>query len=159
MKAINIGIFLIAFALILQSCAGDQADVSKSDAKGIRMTPENIAEIENIEWTLNKMVKDKQDVALIKDADVTFSYRGDGQVAGQATVNRYFGNFEMNDKGDINWEKTKFGMTMMAGSPELMDQEKAYMETLSKTDSMYRLGSVLFLENKGGTNLLQFVRK
>jgi heat shock protein HslJ len=159
MKAIIVVIFLIAFALILQSCAGDQADVEKSDAKGIRMTPKNIAEIENIEWALNKMVQDEQDVALVKDSNITFSYRGESKVAGQATINRYFGNFEMNDKGDINWEKTKFGMTMMAGPPELMDQEKAYMETLPKTDSMYRLGSVLFLENTDGSNLLQFIRK
>lgn len=159
MKAIIMGIFLMASALILQNCASSQPGVGKSDAKGTRITPQNIAEIENIEWVLHRMIQADQNLALIKDSTVTFSYRGENKVAGKASINRYFGNFEINDDGDISWEKTKFGMTMMAGPPELMDQERSYMETLADTDRIYRLNLILIIESEGGSNLLQFIKK
>ena len=64
MKAITIGIFLMASALILQNCALNQSGVGKSDAKGIRMTPQNLAEIKNVEWILQKMVQANQKIVL-----------------------------------------------------------------------------------------------
>ena len=159
MKAITIGIFLMASALILQNCALSQPGVGKTDAKGIRMTLQNLAEIKNVEWILQKMVQANKKIVLIKDSTVTFSYRGERKVAGKASINQYFGNFEMNDKGDISWEKTKFGMTMMAGPPDLMSQETGYIKTLSATDRMYHLNSTLVLENNDRSNLLQFKKK
>ena len=159
MKTISVGIFIIVCALILQSCASGQPGAGQPGAKGTRMTSQNLSTIENAEWLLEKMVLDNQEIAMIKDSIISFSYRGERKVAGKASINQYFGNFEINDKGDISWQKTKFGMTRMAGPPNLMDQETAYMKALAGTDRMYHMDSTLVLENKDGSNLLQFKKK
>jgi heat shock protein HslJ len=72
-----------------------------------------------------------------------------------ATINRYFGNLKLTENGEIIWNKA-FGMTRMAGPPELMQQEAVYMDTLMKTSRMYLLKAKLVLRNEDRSYVLEF---
>jgi heat shock protein HslJ len=92
---------------------------------------------------------------LVENSKPTFSCTSEGQVAGMATINRYFGNLKLTEDGEIIWNKA-FGMTRMAGPPELMKQESKYMDALTKTSRMYLNDSKLVLRSKDRSYVLEF---
>jgi len=141
--------------LSVLACAETPSGGTEPKTDAIQITSRGIKDIAGIEWHLKKMTTDNKPIPLIKDTENTFSCDADGKVAGVATINRYFGNFNLKENGDIVWNKA-FGMTRMAGPPELMAQEAAFMEALTHTSRMYLKGSWLTLINENESTRLEF---
>ena len=140
---------------IMFACAGTQSERSERKTDSIPITPQRLADIAGIEWQLQKMKTDNQTIALIKDTKNTFSCDEDGKVAGVASINRYFGNFTLKEEGEIIWSKA-FGMTRMAGPPDLMEQEAKFMQALPQTSHIYLKGSQLILASEDKSTWLEF---
>jgi len=143
--------------LSMLACAGNPSGGTEPKIDAMLITPRGIQDIAGVEWHLKKMIADDKPIPLIKDTQTTLSWDADGKVAGVATINRYFGNFKLEENGDIVWNKA-FGLTRMAGPPDLMAQEAAFMEALTHTSRMYLSGSWLTLINKNESTRLEFTR-
>ena len=78
-----------------------------------------------------------------------------GRAGGAASINSYFGTANVHADGAIAWP-APFGSTRMAGPPELMDQEAAYLEALARTERWRLDGAGLVLESADGRTRLTF---
>jgi heat shock protein HslJ len=156
----NIQILIVFFitALLSLSCVSPETTVTAKSNKRVPVTPAQMSELQDIEWYLEKMSKDKEPIALVPDSKVTFMMKNAGKVAGLATLNRYFGSLVLSEKGDIIWQGP-LGMTKMAGPPELMKQEDIFIDVLPKCQRMYRQGSRLILEDNKQSIILVFARQ
>lgn len=148
-------LFVIIGISMLIACAGAQSGGPETRADAVLMTPENLKDIAGIEWQLKSMKIDSEPLALIKDTKITFSCDENGKVAGVASINRYFGSFTLKDDGDIIWIKA-FGMTRMAGPPDLMDQEAKFMQALALTSRLYLKKEILVLTGTDQSTVLEF---
>ncbi|BCH33782.1 hypothetical protein MesoLjLc_57120 [Mesorhizobium sp. L-8-10] len=83
------------------------------------------------------LVDDIEGTALGGEARVTFAVSADGRVSGRGPCNGYFGTAEIHD-GTI--EIGDIGSTMMACAPDLMEQEKNFLEVLGRT-ARFRVGN------------------
>jgi heat shock protein HslJ len=140
---------------ILIACAGTPGKNAGSGSDGKLITPQNLSEINGIEWNLTKMTRNNAVIALVKDSQTTFACAADGSVTGKATLNRYAGSLKLQHDGEITWSKA-FIMTQMAGEPELMEQETNFSQALVKTSRMYSKDSKLILKNHDGSTILKF---
>lgn len=147
----------IMICSLLFACTGVHPQKAGREADGVLITPQQFKNIVGLEWHLIKMTLNSDPIPLVENSKVTFSCSSEGEVAGLATINRYFGNLKVNEDGGIIWNKA-FGMTRMAGPPELMKQESAYMDALTKTSRMYLNDSKLELRNKDRSYVLEFVK-
>ncbi len=134
--------------LFVCACAGTKID-------GKPIAPQNLNDIAGIEWHLKQMIKDNETIALVKDSQTTFACDENGNVVGKATLNRYSGNLQLLDDGEIIWSKA-FIMTRMAGPPELMQQEADFTQALMQTSRIILNGSKLALMSDDRSNLLVF---
>lgn len=139
----------------LLACAGTQSGGTGTKTNAMQITPQRIKDITGVEWHLKKLIADNKSIPLIEDTKNSFSCDEDGKVAGVASINRYFGNFTLKEDGEIFWSKA-FGMTRMAGPPELMEQEAKFMQALSQTSHIYLKGSQLILASKDKSTRLEF---
>ena len=80
----------------------------------------------------------------VRESQITLAFGADGQASGHAGVNRYFGPFTIANPnrgaGTIGFGE--LGSTRMAGTPELMDQEREYLDML-RAVTAYRAGGGL----------------
>lgn len=83
------------------------------------------------------LVDDVAGSALGGEGRVTFAVGTDGKVSGRGPCNSYFGTAEIHD-GTI--EVGDIGATMMACAPDLMEQEKKFLEVLGKA-ARFRVGN------------------
>lgn len=157
--ATTINLFMLLFMLMgiftLFACAGSQSRGAGVKTDDMQLSIERIKDIAGIEWHLQSMKTNNQTVSLIKDTKNTFSCDENGQVAGMATINRYFGSFSFQKDGEIIWNKA-FGMTRMAGPPDLMEQEAKFMQALPLTSRIYMKKGKLVLISSDQTTLLEF---
>jgi len=144
----------IGFPTLL-ACAGSQSGGTATQTDAMQISRQRLKEITGIEWHLQKMIADNRSVPLIGGTHNTFSCDEDGKAAGVATINRYFGNFTIKEDGDLIWNKA-FGMTRMAGPPELMEQEAKFMQALPRTSRIYLKGSQLILTSEDKSTWLEF---
>ncbi len=90
----------------------------------------DFSELEGRTWVLVDLCGEK----IPEDArQVTLEFMEDGHVAGAAPVNRYHGEFIMTDEG---LEVGPLASTMMAGEPEAMDRERAYLAAIGTATSL-----------------------
>lgn len=141
----------------LLACAGTQTGGTGMKTDAIQITPQRLKDITGIEWHLTKMKMNHKSIALIEDSKNSFSCDKKGNVTGVATINRYFGNFNLKENGEIVWSNA-FGMTRMAGPPELMKQEAAFMQALHQTSRMYLEVSTLTLISEDESTALEFTK-
>ena len=139
----------------LIACAGTESGETGTRTDAIQITAQRLKDIAGIEWQLKIMKVDNESIPLIKDTKNTFSCDENGKVAGIASINRYFGNFSLKEDGEIIWSKA-FGMTRMAGSPELMEQEAKFMQALPQTSRMYLKMEKLQLTSTDNSTVLEF---
>ena len=139
----------------LLACAGTQSGGTGTKTNAMQITPQRIKDITGVEWHLKKLITDNKSIPLIEDTKNSFSCDENGKVAGVASINRYFGNFTLKEDGEIFWSKA-FGMTRMAGPPELMEQETKFMQALPQTSRIYLKGSQLILASKDKSTRLEF---
>ncbi len=85
---------------------------------------------------------------------VTLGFQ-DGRAGGKAPVNNYFGVCRQDSPGEV--ALGPLGMTMMAGRPEAMAAEMAYMKLLEQVSAFAVVDDVLTLSDASGSSLLVFV--
>lgn len=85
---------------------------------------------------------------------VTLGFQ-DGRAGGKAPVNRYFGECRQGAAGQV--DLGPFGMTMMAGPPESMAAETAYLALLETVRGYHSGADRLALLNADGESVLVFV--
>jgi heat shock protein HslJ len=90
----------------------------------------------------------------VRGGGVTLEIQADGKFAGQAPVNRYFGQFKIEGSAVT---AGPVGATMMAGPPELMKAEQDYFKTLNTIKSISVKDGILVIEGPEGSRL-QFSR-
>ena len=151
-----IGIPITIFCL-LYACAPTQPQTALKESDGVQVTQKLLDKIVDIEWQLIRMTVDGEHKPMVKNSTVTFVYSSKGQVAGMASINRYFGNLKLAENGAIVWNKA-FGMTRMAGPPELMTQESVFMDALMKTSRMYLKEATLKFKSEDQSTVLEFDR-
>jgi len=139
----------------LLACAGNQSGDSGTKTDTVKVTARQLKDIAGIEWHLTIIKIDNESIPLIKDTKTTFSCDENGKVAGVASLNRYFGSFTLKEDGEIIWSKA-FGMTRMAGPPEMMEQEAKFMQALPQTSRIYLKGSQLILASEDKSTWLEF---
>jgi heat shock protein HslJ len=106
----NAIILLLVF--LLSACGGDTLDVNSLTGK----------------WRLASM-DGQTTTGALRESGVTLEIQADGKFAGQAPVNRYFGQIRLEGK---RIKTGPIGSTMMAGPPELMDAEQAFFRNLGE---------------------------
>jgi len=156
MKQFTMLMIVIGISTLL-ACAGSQSGGTGTKTNAIQITPQRIKDITDIEWHLKEMITDNKSIPLIGEGDTknTFACDEDGKVAGIASINRYFGSFTLKKDGEIIWGKA-FGMTRMAGPPELMEQEAKFMRALPLTSRIYLKDAQLILASKDKSTRLEF---
>ena len=140
---------------MLIACVGPQSGETEMKRDAVLITPGHLTEIIGIEWYLKRMMIDSEAHSLIKDTKITFSCDENGKVAGIASLNRYFGSFDLKGDGEIIWSKA-FGMTRMAGPPALMDQEAKFMQALARTSRFYSKNDTLVIIDTDQAVVLEF---
>jgi glyoxylase-like metal-dependent hydrolase (beta-lactamase superfamily II) len=118
------------------------------------ITPKNLSRIVGMQWILEKMIIDGKEYQLAKEKPF-IRFDKDGKVTGFGSVNRFFGSMQIDDKGNIEWQKA-FGSTKMAGPPEFMKQETVFLNVLPKTELLSFEGIRLYASTKDGNTELVF---
>lgn len=113
----------------------------------LALSKQTLSEVCNKQWTVTALNTASGAYAL-ESTRPTFDCEPDGRISGNAGVNRYFGTFVMMSNGAIEWPSSHMASTMMAGAPELMQQETAYLVALTKTNHIASLDNKLVLSNK-----------
>ena len=124
---------LLVLMLCLAACDGD---FTMSDVTG--------------KWQLSTM-NGQPAPATMREGGVTLGIQEDGKFAGQAPVNRYFGQINAKDK---TFKTGPVGMTMMAGPPELMDAERDCFAVINDVKSVDVKGGQLTLTGPDGKQLV-----
>lgn len=112
-----------------------------------------------VEWVLQSWRIDGVEKPLVPGSMITVSFDPTGKVAGNASVNRFFGEFRFDQDGRMVWSGSSFGSTKMAGPPELMRQEQAFLQTLRRMTDFRAEGDELMLESGSGRTVLTFAQK
>ena len=110
------------------------------------------------EWRLVKWVANGAERTIVGDSDITIAFDPSGKVAGNASLNRFTGSYRFDVDGRLQWPRTGFALTRMAGPAPLMGQERAFLESLRRT-TQYRVeGPQLILQSENGGTALIFAR-
>ena len=110
------------------------------------------------EWRLIKWVANGAERPIVADSSVTIAFDPSGKIAGNASVNRFSGTYRFDVDGRLEWPRAGFALTRMAGPQPLMEQERAFLESLRRT-TLYRAdGQELVLESRSGATVLTFTR-
>jgi heat shock protein HslJ len=102
-------------------------------------------------WQLTTMNGEPAPMDVRGGLGVTLEIQEDGKFAGQAPINRYFGQINTQDK---TFKTGPVGMTMMAGPPELMDAERDYFTIINEVKSVDVKGDKLSLSGPDGKQLV-----
>ncbi len=106
-----------------------------------------------IDWTVNGAPRQ-----LVADSNVTIAFDPSGKLSGNASINAFSGNFRFDAEGRLQWPRAGFTLTRMAGPPELMAQERAFLDSLRRTVHYHADGQQLVLESANGMTILKFAR-
>jgi heat shock protein HslJ len=108
------------------------------------------------EWTLTH-IDDQPLVDDVTDRPPTLTIDAEGQVAGFAGVNRYFGALDVEKLRQGEFVLGPLGSTRMAGPPDRMELERRYLQRLGDADRAAAAGRSLQLTSEGKP-ALTFVR-
>jgi len=148
-------VLFLSLLFALHACAQTTLEEKPSVANPRDAVPGAVAEVE---WTLVRIERDVQALEPLPGSKATLRMRRDGAVGGLATINRYFGAAGLGDDGVVTWTGP-MGSTQMAGPPELMEQEAAFLKALQSAARWRFEGTdLLVLESADGTVRLIFRR-
>jgi heat shock protein HslJ len=94
---------------------------------------------------------------VIATSTITAVFGEDGSLSGNAGVNTYNGKYSA-DNGTIKID-AQIATTMMAGDPEIMAQEAAYLAALPQSSTYKIEGSTLTLRDAGGAAMAGYEAK
>ena len=113
---------------------------------------------QGFEWKLSKLTHDGEQIALADTVKITATFYTAGRVAGMASVNRYFGSYKVDEEDRITWTTPAFGATRIAGPAHLMQQERMYLDALSRATHVRTDGAELMLDSDDHKMILTFVK-
>lgn len=156
MKAANIGLFLLGILFINCACAMNESNSEIPGSTEVNITSENIPQIFDIEWALLTIKNNNLVILKPTESKPTLTFQAENKIAGNASINRYFGSYKLNLKGVLSWQEPGFATTMMAGPPELMEQEQLFLQNLQNSVRIVKMSNGLKLENVDGSIQLLF---
>jgi heat shock protein HslJ/uncharacterized protein YecT (DUF1311 family) len=134
------------------------AETNISEAAAAGVGPEATSAVRANEWRLFGWISNGVERSLVPGTHVTIAFDPAGKVSGFASVNRYAGRFQFENEERLRWLQPGAVLTRMKGEPELMSQEKAFLESLRRT-VVYRVEDrQLHLESSNGSTVLTFKR-
>jgi heat shock protein HslJ len=95
--------------------------------------------------------------SLAASSTITATFGADGSLAGNASVNQYSTTYKTS--GDTMAIDAKIVSTKMAGPPDLMEQEAAYLAALPKTATYTIDGDELWLRDSTGAAMAVYAAK
>jgi heat shock protein HslJ/uncharacterized protein YecT (DUF1311 family) len=110
------------------------------------------------EWRLTDWIVNGAPRQLVADSNVTIAFNPSGKLSGNASINAFSGSFRFDAEGRLQWPRTGFTLTRMAGPPDLLAQERAFLDSLRRTVHYHSDGQQLMLESANGTTILKFAR-
>lgn len=120
--------------------------------------PQGASASKGAEWRLLTWVVGGQQKPLLQDSSILISFDPSGKVAGLASVNRFTGTYSFDADGRLKWPPAGFAVTRMAGSPALMAQERAFLESLRRTSRYKVEDQQLTLASPNSSVILTFAR-
>jgi len=142
-------------ACAMQTPPDAQASPDKDEPMPI--TRARQSELTERQWVLIRIVESEDVVLAPEKSNITITFFPDGKVAGGAPINRYFGKYQLDVNGRLFWPGPGFAATMMAGPPELMDQEQVYFRSLRRVSRILKTAKGIHLANDDGSLVLVFV--
>ncbi|MCY2960410.1 MAG: META domain-containing protein [Planctomycetota bacterium] len=142
---------LIPVALsLLGACGAPSKDASPKAPDVEATAPGSSVPLEGTEWLLVDL-GGKPAIAGVGTRKASLSFTGDsGSLRGNSGLNSFFGPYAL-DGSKLRIEN--LAMTRMAGPPELMEQEGAFVATLCVARSWRVEGDVLVLVDEKGATL------
>jgi heat shock protein HslJ len=144
---------LLVIALLLGGCAG----VGKDRGPAL-ITAQNLDRLVDRDWELKTITVDNTRVIMHVDATQTVRFGSDGRVSGFGAVNRFSGTYKFSPEGVLMWPAPGLVSTRMAGPPELMEKERAYLRGLPKTTRAVVAKNGLQLQSEDGSTVLLFAQ-
>jgi heat shock protein HslJ len=133
-----------AFAIVLAACGGTQPGGQTGGSPSLAGTA----------WQLSTLLGQPP----IEGSEVTLSFQ-DGEVGGRAGCNSFGGQFSVGNDGSLNFQNL-YNTEMFCMEPEgVMDQELAFLQTLSQASSYSITNDTLELKNAAGETILSFARQ
>jgi heat shock protein HslJ len=120
------------------------------------ITARNLERLVDREWELKTITVDNTRVIMHVDAAQTLRFGSDGRVTGFGAVNRFGGAYQFSPEGVLTWPAPGLVSTRMAGPPELMEKERAYLQGLPKTTRAIVAKNGLQLQSEDGSTVLLF---
>jgi len=143
--------FPLLLLAVLAGCSG-----MGKDGDPAMITAANLDKLADREWLLKTVTVDGQRVIMHVDATQTIRFGSDGRVTGYAGVNRFAGTYTFSPGGVLTWPGAGLVTTRMAGPPELMEKEQAYLKGLPKTTRAIVASAGLQLQSDDGSTVLVF---
>jgi len=143
--------FPLLLLAVLAGCSG-----MGKDGDPAMITAANLDKLADREWLLKTVTVDGQRVIMHVDATQTIRFGSDGRVTGYAGVNRFAGTYTLSPEGLLAWPGAGLISTRMAGPPELMEKEQAYLKGLPKTTRAIVASAGLQLQSDDGSTVLVF---
>lgn len=109
-------------------------------------------------WRLSDWIVNGAPRQLVADSNLTIAFDPSGKLSGNASINSFSGSFRFDADGRLQWPRAGFVLTRMAGPPELMAQERAFLESLRRTVHYHADGQQLVLESASKSVVLTFTR-
>lgn len=138
--------------LVLGACAA----VTGVSNDPVLINSQNLDKLIGRQWELKTITVDGSPVIMHVDATQLIRFGSDGKVTGFGGVNRYSGAYQLSPEGALSWPGPGLISTRMAGPPELMEKEKAFLNGLPKTTRAVVVGHALQLQSEDGSNVLVF---
>ncbi len=110
------------------------------------------------EWRLTDWIVNGVQRQLVVDSNVTIAFDPSGKLNGNASINSFSGNFRFDAEGRLQWPRAGFTLTRMAGPPDLMAQERVFLDSLRRTVHYHADGQQLVLESANKSVVLTFSR-
>ena len=89
----DVGVTIMICSLLF-ACTAVHPQKSGEETDGVLITPRHLNKVGGVEWHLITMTLDTDPIPLVENSKPTFSCTSEGQVAGMATINRYFGKIK-----------------------------------------------------------------
>lgn len=119
------------------------------------ITAANFKTIAGMQWILQQMTIDGEAFELTGEKPFIQFDADTNKVTGFASVNRFFGSVEIDNEGRVRWPGP-LGSTRMAGSPEQMKQEDAFLKALPQIEQLSTAGINLYAAGADGKTELVF---
>lgn len=147
----TLSLFICLAIAALGGCTG-----SGKDSGPAMITLANLDRLVGREWLLKNVTVDSQRVIMHVDATQTLAFGADGRVTGYGGVNRFGGTYKFSPQGVLSFPGPGLITTRMAGPPEIMDKERAYLKGLAQSTRAIVAKDGLQLQNEDGATVLVF---